>query len=259
MSQGTSWAGASRLLRRDVGDEEYDLASAARKSGMAGSLGGFLGTLGGLALLGPLGIAATPLAMAVAAGGGSLAGSGLGRHFLTGNKTKADLRGEGTSFLARDRGELRDELLSDQLSSAISSATTVGLTSGLGGPLMDKLGKSAIDPDILGEAALEGSDAALGGAGDAFDVTDIVRHNQALLDKPPAKISIPNPFKKDTSSITVGDPIYEGYTGTYQLPPSKVNPVDYLTPGWEDAAGAVRTSRDTSLFDDADDIIRNLG
>mgnify|MGYP003673121511 CR=1 FL=1 len=126
----TSWASAGRELKKDVGDEEFALGKAAGKKSLWSSLGGTIGSLGMMAALGPLGIAANPLLAGLAVGGGSLAGSKLGGGLLTSKKNKEILSGqaEGLKFLGDERKEISDEIEDTSLASALTAGTTAGMS-----------------------------------------------------------------------------------------------------------------------------------
>ena len=121
---GTSWGAASRLLAKDVGDEQKELEEAAKKKGLWGTIGSTLGGLGGLALINawnPVGWLAAGVAGASSLAGGALGGS------LVDKDTKRVLKGEGTKFLGDERKELTNTLQSELLKGAVTSAMTAGV------------------------------------------------------------------------------------------------------------------------------------
>ena len=102
-----SWGAASRLLSKDVRKEERELEKAARKSGLAGSFGSFLGGLGAMALTGGV---VNPITTGLITAGASGVGGLAGKQLLTGRKTKETLAGKRGKFLMSDRKELRESL-----------------------------------------------------------------------------------------------------------------------------------------------------
>ena len=154
-----SWGAASRLLAKDVREEERELAKAARKSGLAGSFGSFLGGLGGMALTGISGGILNPITTSLITGGASAAGGLAGKQLFTGQETKETLAGLRGKFLMDDRKELRESLTGDILKGALTAGTTAGLAqfgSNIKGGLTG-LGKAKVPdaPNIIGSSAEE--------------------------------------------------------------------------------------------------------
>ena len=120
-----SWGAASRLLSKDVRKEERELEKAARKSGLAGSFGSFLGGLGAMALTGGV---VNPITTGLITAGASGVGGLAGKQLLTGRKTKETLAGKRGKFLMSDRKELRESLTGDILKGALTAGATAGIS-----------------------------------------------------------------------------------------------------------------------------------